>query len=61
MSWVFEREIPLIQVRSNTLDTADSLAGLVGKADARTTAKARHFAELIEVYMGAEALEQLLS
>ncbi|MDA1128828.1 MAG: DRTGG domain-containing protein [Chloroflexi bacterium] len=56
-----KRGIPLIQVRSNTIDTADSLAGLLDKADARTTKKARHFAGLLERYMGAEALERLLS
>ena len=56
-----QREIPLIQVRSNTLDTVESLAGLLDKADARTAAKASHFAGLLERYMGAEAIEQLLS
>ncbi len=56
-----QREVPLIQVRSNTLDTADALAGLLDKADARTAAKATHFAGLLERYMGAEAVEQLLS
>ena len=56
-----QREIPLIQVRSNTLDTADALAGLIDKADARTAAKANHFAGLLERYMGAEAVEQLMS
>ena len=56
-----QREIPLIQVRSNTLDTVESLAGLLDKANARTAAKASHFAGLLEQYMGAEAIEQLLS
>ena len=56
-----ERDVPLIQVRSNTLDTADALAGLLDKADARTAAKASHFAGLLERYMGAKAIEQLLS
>ena len=56
-----QREVPLIQVRSNTLDTVESLAGLLDKADARTAAKASHFAGLLERYMGAEAVKQLLS
>ncbi|MCH7737616.1 MAG: AAA family ATPase [Chloroflexi bacterium] len=56
-----QREVPLIQVRTNTLDTVEALAGLLDKADARTATKASHFAGLLEKYMGAEALEQLLS
>ncbi len=56
-----QRGVPLIQVRSNTLDTVDSLAGLLDRADARTAAKANHFAGLLEQYLGAEAVEQLLS
>ncbi len=56
-----QREVPLIQVRSNTLDTAESLAGLLDQADARTAAKASHFAELLERYMGAQAVAQLLN
>ena len=55
------REVSLIQVRSNTLDTVESLAGLLDKADARTAAKASHFAGLMERYMRAEAGERLLS
>jgi hypothetical protein len=31
------------------------------KSDARTVAKATHFAGLLERYLGAEAVEQLLS
>ena len=60
-SEALKREIPLIQVRTNTHDTAEALAGLLDKADARTFAKANHFAGLLEQYLGAEALEQLLS
>ena len=56
-----QRGVPLIQVRSNTLDTVESLAGLLDKADARTTAKANHFTSLLEQYLGADAIEQLLS
>ena len=56
-----KRNVPLIQVRFNTHDTAEALAGLLDKADARTTAKAKHFSGLLEQYMGAEAVGQLLS
>ena len=59
-SEALKRDVPLIQVRTNTLDTADALAGLLDKADARTAAKADHFAGLLETYLGAEGLEQLL-
>ncbi|MBT98007.1 MAG: hypothetical protein CL902_05185 [Dehalococcoidia bacterium] len=55
-----KREVPLIQVRTNTMDTAEALAGLLDQADARTDTKAHHFADLLEQYMGAERLEQLL-
>ena len=60
-SEALKRDVPLIQVRTNTMDTADALAGLLDKADARTAAKAAHFAGLLEKYLGAETLEQLLS
>ena len=60
-SEALKRDVPLIQVRTNTLDTADALAGLLDKADARTAAKARHFAGLLEKYLGAENIELLLS
>ena len=59
-SEALKREVPLIQVRTNTHATAEALAGLLDKADARTAAKANHFAGLLEQYLGAEALEQLL-
>ena len=60
-SEALKREVPLIQVRTNTHATADALAELLDKADARTAAKANHFAGLLEQYLGAEALEQLLN
>jgi len=56
-----KREVPLIQVRTNTHDTAEALAGLLDRADARTIAKAHHFAELLARYTTPEGLEQLLS
>ena len=56
-----KREVPLIQVRTNTMDTAESLAGLLDRADARTITKANHFAGLLDQYLGADALQQLIS
>ena len=56
-----KREVPMIQVRTNTHDTAESLAGLLDRADARTIEKANHFAGLLKKYMGAEAVAKLLS
>lgn len=56
-----QREVPLIQVRTNTHDTAESLSGLLDKADARTAVKAAHFAELLERWMGADSVNSLLS
>tara|TARA_B100001167_G_scaffold50754_1_gene29400 strand:- start:240 stop:1172 length:933 start_codon:yes stop_codon:yes gene_type:complete len=52
-----KREIPLIQVRTNTHDTAEALAGLLDQADARTTAKANHFADLLARYATAQILD----
>jgi BioD-like phosphotransacetylase family protein len=60
-SEALKRGVLVIQVRTNTLDTVDALASLLDKADARTAAKASHFAGLLEQYLGAETLEQLLS
>ena len=56
-----KREVPLIQVRTNTHDTAEALAGLLDKADARTAFKAHRFADLLARYTSPEGLEQLLS
>ena len=56
-----KREVPLIQVRTNTMDTVEALAGLLDQTDARTNTKAHHFADLLEQYMGAEGLQKLLS
>lgn len=56
-----KREVPLIQVRTNTMETAESLAGLLDQTDARTITKANHFAGLLDQYLGADALQQLIS
>ena len=55
-----KREVPLIQVKTNTMDTAEALAGLLDQADARTTTKANHYASLLDKYMDYDALRQLL-
>jgi BioD-like phosphotransacetylase family protein len=59
-SEALKREVPLIQVRTNTMDTAESLAGLLDRADARTITKANHFAGLLEQYLGSDAIQQLI-
>ena len=56
----FKREVPLIQVRTNTMDTAEALVGLIDQANARTSIKAHHFADLLETHMGAKSLHQIL-
>jgi len=56
-----KRDVPLIQVRTSTHDTAESLVGLLDEADARTAFKAHHFAELLARHITPEGLEQLLS
>ena len=56
-----KQEVPLIQVRTSTHDTAQALAGLLDKADARTTVKANHFADLLARYLTYEDLDQLMS
>ena len=56
-----KREVPLIQVRTNTMDTVESLAGLINQAAARTLTKANQFADLLDTYMDAYALQQLLN
>jgi hypothetical protein len=42
------------------MDTAESLAGLLDRADARTITKANHFAGLLEQYLGSDAIQQLI-
>ncbi|GIT45136.1 MAG: hypothetical protein Ct9H300mP11_30720 [Chloroflexota bacterium] len=56
-----KRSVPLIQVRTNTHETAEALTGLIDRADARTNAKANHFAGLIAKYSAIEYLDHLLS
>ena len=56
-----KRSVPLIQVRTNTHETAEALTGLTDRADARTNAKANHFAGLIAKYSAIEYLDHLLS
>jgi BioD-like phosphotransacetylase family protein len=56
-----KRGVPLIQVRTNTHETAEALNGLIDRADARTNAKAHHFAGLVAKYSAAKYLDHLLS
>ena len=60
-SEALKRRVPLIQVRTSTHDTAQALDGLLDKADARTTVKANHFADLLARYITPKDLEQLIS
>jgi BioD-like phosphotransacetylase family protein len=55
-----KRGVPLIQVRTSTQDTAQALAGLLDKADARTNGKANHFANLLAQYVTSKDLEHLI-
>ena len=45
----------------NTHETAEALNGLIDRADARTNAKAHHFAGLVAKYSAAKYLDHLLS
>ena len=56
-----KRDVPLIQVRTNTHETAEALTGLLERADARTDAKANHFADLLAKYSAVGYLDHLLS
>ena len=59
-SEALKRDIPLIQVRTNTHETAEALNGLIDRADARTNAKAHHFAGLVKKYSAINYLDHLL-
>ena len=52
-----ERDIPLLQVSSSTIDTADALDRLIDTSTAHSLAKAHHFAALLEQYAGTETLD----
>ena len=51
-----ERDIPLLQVSTSTIDTADALDRLIDASTPHSMAKARHFATLLERHAGVESL-----
>ncbi len=55
-----ERDIPLLQVPSSTIDTADALDRLLGAATTHHLAKVRHFSALLEQHATAEWLAGVL-
>ena len=55
-----ERDIPLLQVATSTIETADSLDRLIEASTAHSLAKARHFASLLELHAGTQALDSWL-
>ena len=56
-----ERDIPLLQVFSSTIDTADALDRLIDSANPHSLFKARHYAALLQQHAAAESLERWLS
>ena len=54
-----ERDIPLLQVSTSTIDTADALGRLLGEATPHNLDKVRHFASLLERHADNEWLEIL--
>ena len=53
-----ERDIPLLQVFSSTIETADALDRLLDAVTPPSLAKARHYAALLEQYAGPETLDR---
>ena len=56
-----ERDIPLLQVSTSTIETADALDRLLDSATAHSLAKARHYAALLERHVGNEVLDRWLA
>ena len=56
-----ERDIPLVRVRTSTLDTAEALGGLLSLANAHSLPKVQHFAGLLTSHASADTLEAWLS
>ena len=54
-----QKGVPLILVDTNTIDTADSLGGLLDLATARSRQKIQHFLHLLEEHADVEALTSL--
>ena len=55
-----ERDIPLLQVATSTIETADALDRLIDSSTAHSLAKARHYAALLERHVGADTLNDWL-
>lgn len=56
-----ERDIPLLQVSTSTIETADALDRLIDSATPHSQAKARHYAALLERHIGNEKLDRWLA
>lgn len=56
-----ERDIPLLQVSTSTIETADALDRLIDVSTPHSVAKARHYGALLEQHAGRETLESWLS
>ena len=52
-----ERDIPLLQVSTSTIETADALDHLIDAATPHSLTKARHYAALLEQYAGTDTLD----
>ena len=55
-----ERDIPLLQVSTSTIETADALDRLIDSATAHSLAKACHYAALLTQHVGNEVLDRWL-
>ena len=56
-----ERDIPLLQVSTSTIETADALDRLIDASTPHSIAKARHYASLLERHAGSDTLNNWLS
>ena len=54
-----ERDIPVLQVSTSTVDTADALGRLLGAATPHNLGKVRHFATFLEEHASADWIELL--
>ena len=55
-----ERDIPLLQVSTSTIETADALDRLIDSSTAHSLAKARHYAAMLARHVGNEVLDHWL-
>ena len=56
-----ERDIPLLQVSTSTIETADALDRLIDSATAHSLTKARNYAALLAQHIGDEVLDRWLA